>query len=155
MGELIPLEPRRGLRTMVGLVMSTSKRHNVVPIAPRAPVALPPPADPSLLLVAALQQQIATLQQQLVALEARLRALETERRAPMPAASAPTAGPPASFSEHRERERLEIVAGLEATGWNRIETAKRLGIPRRTLYRRMEEYGIQQGDSRKKKAPEG
>jgi transcriptional regulator of acetoin/glycerol metabolism len=96
---------------------------------------------------------IATLQRQLVALEERVHALEAERRsAPAaPAASGPVAPPahlPATLEERRAREKAEILTALEETGWNRLAVAEQLGIPRRTLYRRMLEYGIQDGDSR-------
>ena len=140
----------------MGAPMSSSKRHNVVPLPQRAPTpSAPSPADPAMLMIAGLQQQITFQQQQYAALEARVRALETEHRTTAPVASSAPAGPPENLSEHRERERAEIIAALEATGWNRIDTAKRLGMPRRTLYRRMEEYRIQEGDSRKKKPEKG
>ncbi len=44
--------------------------------------------------------------------------------------------------ERSERERRLILEALEATGWNRQAAAVRLGIPRRTFYRRLEAYGI-------------
>ncbi len=95
---------------------------------------------------------VATLQQQVVQLDTRLRAVEAElaaRRAappPMPGA-ADTAGL-APLEAHRAKERASILAALEETRWNRKEVAERLGLPRRTLYRRMQEYGIQEGDTR-------
>lgn len=142
---MIPLAPHRALRTMVHLMSAAKSRpSNVVPL----PVAPAPQPDATLLLVAALQQQVASQQQQLVALDARLRALEMAR--PMMAPEAPSAKPAANISEHRQRERDEIARALEQTAWNRIEAAKVLGMPRRTLYRRMEEYGLQNGDTRKK-----
>ncbi|MEM9071557.1 MAG: sigma 54-interacting transcriptional regulator [Myxococcota bacterium] len=39
-------------------------------------------------------------------------------------------------------EAKRIAAVLEATGWNVSETARQLGIPRNTLYRRMKRYGL-------------
>jgi transcriptional regulator of acetoin/glycerol metabolism len=45
-------------------------------------------------------------------------------------------------SERQERERRAILEALEATGWNRQAAAARLGIPRRTFYRRLDAYGI-------------
>jgi DNA-binding NtrC family response regulator len=41
-----------------------------------------------------------------------------------------------------EMERAHIVAVLKRHGGNRSRAAEALGIPRRTLYRRLEEYGI-------------
>jgi DNA-binding NtrC family response regulator len=37
----------------------------------------------------------------------------------------------------------EIVAALEATGWNAVRAAKSLGMPRATFYRRLEALGIE------------
>lgn len=137
---------------MVSL-MSSSKRSasNVVPM-PMPPPAAPPAADPALLLVVALQQQIATLQQQFVTMDGRLRALELERatEAASHAASTAQAHPATTITEHRARDREEILRALDQTSWNRMEAARILGMPRRTFYRRMEEYGLQQGDTRKK-----
>ncbi len=45
-------------------------------------------------------------------------------------------------------EREQIYAALEATGWNKGETAKRLGWSRTTLWRRMRDLGIR--DTRRK-----
>jgi transcriptional regulator of acetoin/glycerol metabolism len=39
-------------------------------------------------------------------------------------------------------ERRLIVRALELTGWNVQESAKRLGIGRATIYRKIERYGI-------------
>ena len=36
-----------------------------------------------------------------------------------------------------------IISALEACNWNRVQAAKLSGIPRRTFYRRLREYGIQ------------
>lgn len=98
------------------------------------------------LLVVQLQQTVFTLSE-------RVRALEQERLAP-PSVAASTAparptGLPATLEERRQREHTDLLETLNATGWNRLEAAKRLGMPRRTFYRRMREYGIQDGDSRR------
>jgi transcriptional regulator of acetoin/glycerol metabolism len=42
-----------------------------------------------------------------------------------------------------ERERQAILAALTATGWRFTETARRLGISRTTLWRRLREWGIE------------
>jgi transcriptional regulator of acetoin/glycerol metabolism len=35
------------------------------------------------------------------------------------------------------------LQALQACNWNRVQAAKVSGIPRRTFYRRLREYGIQ------------
>jgi serine/threonine-protein kinase PknK len=42
----------------------------------------------------------------------------------------------------RAQERQRIVDGLEACNWNKVRAAEHLGMPRRTLYRRLKEYGL-------------
>ena len=37
---------------------------------------------------------------------------------------------------------LPNVDGLEACNWNKVRAAEHLGMPRRTLYRRLKEYGL-------------
>lgn len=46
-----------------------------------------------------------------------------------------------------ERERHAIIQTLDATGWKLTETARRLGISRTTLWRRLRAYGLER-DSR-------
>ena len=41
------------------------------------------------------------------------------------------------------REREAIVGTLHATGWRLTETARRLGISRTTLWRRLRDWGIE------------
>ncbi len=43
-----------------------------------------------------------------------------------------------------DRERRAILETLEGTGWRLAESARRLGISRTTLWRRLKEYGLQQ-----------
>ena len=42
----------------------------------------------------------------------------------------------------KAQERAKILVALEATGWNRVKAAAQLGMPRRTFYRRLNDYGI-------------
>jgi len=42
-----------------------------------------------------------------------------------------------------EQERRAIVEALEHTGWRLTETARRLGISRTTLWRRLRDYGVE------------
>lgn len=42
-----------------------------------------------------------------------------------------------------ERERQAIVETLHATGWRLTESARRLGISRTTLWRRLNAYGLE------------
>jgi serine/threonine-protein kinase PknK len=50
--------------------------------------------------------------------------------------------PPQSLGDFRTKERRDILAALEAHGWNRARAAKALGMPRRTFYRRLQEHSI-------------
>jgi transcriptional regulator with GAF, ATPase, and Fis domain/tetratricopeptide (TPR) repeat protein len=46
-------------------------------------------------------------------------------------------------SQHRNDERTRILDALKQCNWNRVRAAEVVGIPRRTFYRRLREYGIQ------------
>jgi DNA-binding NtrC family response regulator len=46
-------------------------------------------------------------------------------------------------SEHQRGERERILDALRACNWNRVKAAQLSGIPRRTFYRRLKDYGIQ------------
>jgi DNA-binding NtrC family response regulator len=48
-----------------------------------------------------------------------------------------------TVSEHRRDERDRILEALRESNWNRVKAAEISGIPRRTFYRRLREYGIQ------------
>jgi DNA-binding NtrC family response regulator len=48
-----------------------------------------------------------------------------------------------TLSQHRRDERERILKALQACNWNRVKAAALSGIPRRTFYRRLREYGIQ------------
>ena len=64
---------------------------------------------------------------------------EQPDRAP---AGAMGAALPANEEEWKTEERRRILAALEAASWNRLRAAESLGMPRRTFYRRLKEYGI-------------
>lgn len=51
--------------------------------------------------------------------------------------------PPPNYAAHKTSERDRILAALEKANWNRLQAAKICGIPRRTFYRRLREFGIQ------------
>jgi transcriptional regulator with GAF, ATPase, and Fis domain len=61
------------------------------------------------------------------------------------AKQAPPPAPPrkGTVSEHRREERERILEALRSCNWNRVRAAEVSGIPRRTFYRRLREYGIQ------------
>jgi serine/threonine-protein kinase PknK len=44
--------------------------------------------------------------------------------------------------EHRDIEKEKILGALARCNWNRVQAAKMVGIPRRTFYRRLKDYGI-------------
>ena len=46
-----------------------------------------------------------------------------------------------------EAERQLVVKALKASGGNRTEAARQLGISRRTLHRKLNEFGIREGDA--------
>jgi len=45
-------------------------------------------------------------------------------------------------AEFKDGERERILGALGACNWNRVQAAKMMGVPRRTFYRRLKEYGI-------------
>jgi len=47
-----------------------------------------------------------------------------------------------SPGEFKDEEKRQILEALTACNWNRVQAAKQLGLPRRTFYRRLKEYGI-------------
>jgi serine/threonine-protein kinase PknK len=52
---------------------------------------------------------------------------------------------PDTLEAHKSAEKRRILEALEACGWNRVKAAERLGMPRRTFYRRLAEHGILDG----------
>ena len=57
----------------------------------------------------------------------------------------------------RDAERAHIIRVLEATDWNKLEAAKVLDISRGTLYRKIDEYGLEPagGGGRRRGRPTG
>jgi DNA-binding NtrC family response regulator len=53
-------------------------------------------------------------------------------------------GPPRAENkaEHKAAERDRILSALSACNWNRAKAAEMIGIPRRTFYRRLKEFGM-------------
>jgi transcriptional regulator of acetoin/glycerol metabolism len=47
-----------------------------------------------------------------------------------------------SQAEFKAAERERILSALTACNWNRVQAAKMIGVPRRTFYRRLKEFGI-------------
>jgi len=48
-----------------------------------------------------------------------------------------------SLDAHKKGERERILQALSASNWNRVKAAELIGMPRRTFYRRLKDYGIQ------------
>ncbi len=65
-----------------------------------------------------------------------------EPRGAAPSANRQKIGAPASPGEYKDSEKDRILRALQACGWNRMAAAKMTGIPRRTFYRRLKEFGI-------------
>ena len=61
----------------------------------------------------------------------------------VPVGSGPARRSARAISQHHAVERDRIIRALEACNWNRVKAAELSGIPRRTFYRRLREYGIQ------------
>ncbi|MGH7270869.1 MAG: sigma-54 interaction domain-containing protein, partial [Polyangiaceae bacterium] len=62
-----------------------------------------------------------------------------------PSASSPASHPPAraqSKAARKDAERERIVNALMSCNWNRVKAAKSVGVPRRTFYRRLKEFGL-------------
>ncbi len=62
-------------------------------------------------------------------------------RAGHPAAARPEVA--SSLDSHRANERERMLQALSSCSWNRVRAAELCGMPRRTFYRRLKEYGIQ------------
>jgi serine/threonine-protein kinase PknK len=59
-----------------------------------------------------------------------------------PEARGPVAVRARTPGEFRSSEKERILEALGRANWNRMQAAKLVGIPRRTFYRRLKEYGI-------------
>ena len=60
-----------------------------------------------------------------------------------PATAGQGAALPTPLEAHKAGERERIVRALDSCNWNRVKAAEVVGLPRRTFYRRLKEYGIQ------------
>ncbi len=69
-------------------------------------------------------------------------ALDTEAAVGDTAENVVDSASPSDLRSFKERERQRILAALEHYNWNRAKTATALGMPRRTFYRRLAEFGI-------------
>lgn len=133
MGDLICLAERR---MMVAMALASRPAAGGGSAAP----ALSP--DPLFQLVLALDARLQS---------AEARILELERRGSATVAvAAPAVAPvaaavpaPQTTAERRAQEKARIVVTLTECGWNRQKAAQRMGMARRTFYRRLAEYGIQ------------
>ena len=69
---------------------------------------------------------------------------DTTDAAAIAPSTAPSAPPPAGSprSARKTAERQRIVEALEQANWNKVRAAEILKMPRRTLYRRLEEFGL-------------
>jgi transcriptional regulator of acetoin/glycerol metabolism len=47
-----------------------------------------------------------------------------------------------SMIDFKDTERERILSALSACNWNRVQASKMIGVPRRTFYRRLKQYGI-------------
>ena len=63
-------------------------------------------------------------------------------RPSVPRSWGPAARGAGSRAEYKDAERERILSALTASNWNRVQAAKLIGIPRRTFYRRLKEFGI-------------
>jgi transcriptional regulator with GAF, ATPase, and Fis domain len=70
-------------------------------------------------------------------------AASSEPRTTEPSGSRTVRRRRSTLSQHRREERERILEALRACNWNRVKAAELSGIPRRTFYRRLREYGIQ------------
>ncbi len=72
---------------------------------------------------------------------ARLSSPPGEARA-RPSVPPPSGAHAGNQAEFKAAERERILSALTACNWNRVQAAKMIGVPRRTFYRRLKEFGI-------------
>jgi DNA-binding NtrC family response regulator len=73
----------------------------------------------------------------------------TEADIQLPSGSTPVSSPSRTTvraarneAEYKDGEKERILRALAACNWNRVKAAELTGIPRRTFYRRLKEFGI-------------
>jgi DNA-binding NtrC family response regulator len=66
-------------------------------------------------------------------------------------AVAPGPSAPGRLPTLRDSERAHIAVVLDAVGWNKLEAARVLYISRGTLYRKIEEYGLEPAATRRRR----
>jgi DNA-binding NtrC family response regulator len=69
-------------------------------------------------------------------------ASETAPAAPVQSAAAPMTSAPAEAATLKDVEKVRILAALEECGGNKSKAAVMLGISRRTLHRKLNEWGM-------------
>jgi transcriptional regulator with GAF, ATPase, and Fis domain len=69
------------------------------------------------------------------------RSLPAASRARTRSSSSP-AGRVENKADMRALERERILGALASANWNRVQAAKLIGLPRRTFYRRLKEFGL-------------
>jgi serine/threonine-protein kinase PknK len=63
-------------------------------------------------------------------------------RASLTPSELPLGEPPGDMQSFKVREKERILAALDKNAWNRAKAATSLGMPRRTFYRGLSEFGI-------------
>jgi DNA-binding NtrC family response regulator len=64
------------------------------------------------------------------------------RQEPAPRPTETSVTPPGSEAEFRCSERERILSALAECNWNKVKAAQKVGLARRTFYRRLKEFGI-------------
>ncbi len=68
--------------------------------------------------------------------------LPDQSRPASSSSSSRRSSPARNETEYKDSEKERILRALAACNWNRVKAAELTGIPRRTFYRRLKEFGI-------------